>query len=499
MNKILFISDLTLDIIVRKLINKLDNEQYDIDNIFGDLNILLQSTEVMTYDVIIIFIDPYFMKYSDDELNHLFDSIKWFRQTKFNGTIIINNFLDAYPSSQLYYASNVSNSFFDILQEGTNNTIVFDYISCINELSMKDFYNFTLGHLYQMPYSKNAIELISVNLGNLLKSLNTIEKKVIVLDCDNTLWGGILGEDGVNGIKCDLNASGIVYFHFQKFLLGLKNDGFLLCLCSKNNDQDVRDTFHEKSMPLKFSDFIATRINWNDKNINIIELSKELNLGLDSFIFIDDSDFETGAIQSQIPEVTTIQFYNDYLKLLELMELNEFKKKRVLADDKLKNQQYMQNKNREQSLLQHTNIENYIESLEIKFKYEINDVSNLERFSQLTEKTNQFNFNKIVYSVDNLRKMIESGNTLISLALSDKFGDYGIIGLIILRINTPEVVVENMIMSCRALGRRVEYKFWNYMKSIILEQNLRLTEVCFVSTQKNMPAKEFYEIISKEV
>ena len=163
-----------------------------------------------------------------------------------------------------------------------------------------------------------------------------------MIDCDNTLWKGILGEDGLEGIQCNKNAQGVLFFHFQEFLLEKKKEGFILGLCSKNNEEDVKEAFEKLNMPLKWDDFIIKKVNWQNKAENLKAAAKELNIGTDSFIFIDDNEFELQSVNSMLPEIhtqkaddrTMMSFYN-YAMIIA------FKRKRLTKEDLEKNEQYI--------------------------------------------------------------------------------------------------------------------------------------------------------------
>jgi FkbH-like protein len=219
-----------------------------------------------------------------------------------------------------------------------------------------------------MPYTKLFLTKFSEKLLSACKQWKGSEKKVIVLDCDNTLWRGIVGEDGIDGILCDLNSQGIVYYHFQQFLKLKKEQGFILAICSKNNESDVLQAFNEKRMPLNWNDFSIRKVNWNHKNDNIHEISRELNLGLDSFIFIDDSDFELQRIKDIYPEIRTIKMTNSYDNLSDIVNDNIFQKKFITDEDKRKAEQYFQESMRLDLLSSSISFDEYVTSLEIKIE-----------------------------------------------------------------------------------------------------------------------------------
>lgn len=497
MNKVLLVSDMTLDLLQKNL-KKLDgNTRFEV--MFGDLNLTLPTIDTSEYFAIVVLFDPYFNKYSREELTLIENSITNFVQNAATSNVIVNNSLNTWDSAQLFFATNHTTIERIINQvEPSSNLLILDYIGLINQLSVAEFYNFNLGHLFQMPYTKPALGLIANQINQLLLALAQAEKKVVVLDCDNTLWGGIVGEDGVDGIRCSKNADGIVYFHFQNFLQMLKSSGFILCLCSKNNAADVEEAFNNKNMPLKYSDFVVKKVNWQDKVSNLNEIARELNLGIDSFIFIDDSDFEVGSVRTALPEISTFQFNSNYKNLLEITQQMVFKKRRILQADVDKTKQYIENQERNKLQDNTASIDDYIKQLEINCQYKINDIENISRLAQLTEKTNQFNLHKVPFSSAELISKIESGCTLISLAVSDKFGDYGIVGMAIIEFAEHEAVIDNIIISCRALGRKIEFQFWDYIKQVIGANGAHLKEIRFIATAKNKPAEEFLQKIEKE-
>jgi FkbH-like protein len=309
------------------------------------------------------------------------------------------------------------------------------------------------------------------------------------------LWGGIIGEDGVEGVRCDYNSDGIVYYQFQKFLKVKKDEGFLLCLCSKNNTDDVKELFDSKKMPLKWDDFIVKKINWNDKHLNISEIATELNLGIDSIIFVDDNDFELNSVSEILRGIKTLKFESDYDRFLGLINDYAFKRKFLTKEDLTKTRQYQEEFARAQEMSASSSIEEYIKNMEIKLDIRKNDFDDFVRLAQMTEKTNQFNFNKRIYSVNDLSTFVDSGKGVIySLKVSDKHGDYGTVGLILIEFEGEHTQVENFLMSCRVLGRRIENDFYNYVVHDLKDR--KVNRIRFVKTSKNRPAEEFYKQIN---
>lgn len=504
--KVFVISDVTLEPIKKK---QLSNSKFDYSFIFSENLVLgIDSFENNTvHDNIYIHFDTYFKKYSEEYVLFVFSSILRLSQ-RIKNNIVLSNILDlGWHDTSLFSSVGAFNTYdsslYDIIQQlkKRSNVIFLDVQTLILEVGRNNTYNFSLGHLYQLPYTKLFLDKFALLLDNFILKINSVDKKVIILDCDNTIWKGIVGEDGVEGIACDLNSNGILYYHFQQFLLTRKLMGFILCLCSKNNEEDVKHVFDKKRLPLRWDDFIIKKINWNNKDSNIKEISQELNLGTDSFIFIDDNDFELNNIARAIPEVTLFKFTDNYQDFLNLTTNLVFTKKSITTEDFYKTEYYLTDSKRKNLQESSTDYESYIKSLEIQIKIEEDLESDLARVSQLTEKTNQFNFNKKFYSIEILKNKIELGEfKIFTLKVNDKFGDYGLVGVILIQSNGNEVVLENFILSCRVLGRRIEFDFLKYVKNRVLEvYKLELNQFKFSPTLKNIPAQDFYNQLIKNV
>ncbi len=379
-----------------------------------------------------------------------------------------------------------------------SNTFIFDFQQLLQQAGLEHTYQYNLGHLYQMPYTKSFVTLFAGTLADQVQWLVSEEKKAILIDCDNTLWKGILGENGLDGIQCDNNAEGILFYHFQLFLRARKEEGFLLCLCSKNNEADVKEAFETKRMPLSWNDFIVKKVNWEDKWQNIQQIARELNIGTDSLIFIDDNPFEINSVKELVKGITAIEFVPDYTAFLKMTQRFVFRRKRVLQEDLEKTRQYEVEFERQKEQDQFQNIEDFIKSLQIVTDIRENDLTDLERLAQMTGKTNQFNFNKREYTPDELSRFISDGNSVYSIKVADRFGDYGTVGLILVEKKTSTAIIENFLMSCRALGKRIEDQFYQSVIDNLAGQNKTINEIRFQETAKNKPAQDFYKKIKNE-
>jgi FkbH-like protein len=295
----------------------------------------------------------------------------------------------------------------------------------------------------------------------------------------------------LNGIVCDKNSEGILYYSFQLFLKARKEEGFLLCLCSKNNEADVKEAFERNGFPLKWDDFIVKKINWEDKVGNISDIAKELNISTDSFIFIDDNLFELNSVKEFIPGIECLHLSGNYKEFLILINSLLFRRKQILAADKEKTKHYETEQIREKEKSNFSSLEGFIKSLEIRLDIRLNDLDDLQRLSQMTEKTNQFNFNKHAYTADELKAFIDENNKVYSLKVNDKYGNYGTVGLLLVKIEVREFTIENYLLSCRVLGKGIENKFYDSVINELLKRKMTLKEIKFVKTPKNSPAQTF--------
>jgi FkbH-like protein len=499
MTNIAILSDITFDLIIKDLEKKyeLPIAFYQFDSIIPTL--MSQAQMLSDFDVVFVHSDAFFHQSDSDYLNELYLALLHFSQ-HLKGKLIVSNTLNAFPTTNLKNSIAKQSDLMlkanlDRLIE-SKNTYIFDFQDIIFNIGIKNAYHFKLGHLYQMPYTKLVLSVLSEKIASYIQFLQAQEKKVIVLDCDNTLWGGVVGEDGFDGIQINKNAKGILYLHFQLFIKQKMKEGFLLAICSKNNENDVKEVFDKKNMPLQWADFVSVRINWDTKVQNLKSIAEELNLGLESFIFIDDSDFEVQSVKEFLPQISTFQMTNIYDDFINLKEAFVFKKKRILAEDLKKSEDYKIEAQRKQLQTQVVDLEDYIKSLNIQATYFLNEKSHIERYAQMTEKTNQFNFNKEIFDVKALEQYIADGNLVYGLSVTDRFGDYGIIALILVDVQQDKANLRNYLMSCRALGRKIEFNFWNYVKQDIQNKGLIFNEIHFKKTEKNQPAQIFLQQIN---
>lgn len=362
--------------------------------------------------------------------------------------------------------------------------VFIDMKRLIANVGVKVAYNPKGKYRWNAPYSKDVIEQITMEVYKAYLRNTGHTPKCLVLDCDNVLWGGILSEDGIEGIQLGDTGPGKAYQDFQRYLLELYYHGVILTVCSKNDKDDVLKVFKEHSgMVLKEENIALFRVNWDNKVDNIQYISDILNIGLDSMVFVDDSPFEIGAVSSAFSDVTTIIFRRDSI----YKDLGCFNLKRNIDVESIRqrNQTYLTNVQRRE--LQDTSgtFEDYLKKL--KMNIDIHEIlaSEIARVSELTQRANKCT-NGIRYTVNELMIKIQNPNySLWSISVSDRFANLGIVGAVGIYKNTLDLFV----LSCRALGRGIEDK----MMSLVNDQNVEFFS--FLSTKKN---EAIFDIFSKK-
>lgn len=345
-----------------------------------------------------------------------------------------------------------------------------------------------LGHI---PYTPQFFTALGTAISRHFAATTRAPYKVIVLDCDNTLWRGVCGEDGPDGITVDEP-----YQQLQEFAVRQAESGMLLALSSKNVEDDVAAVFRDRAdMPLKMEHIVTSRINWQPKSLNIQSIAEELNLGLDSFVFIDDNPVECAEVQAAYPEVLTLQLPTDPVEIPTFLDhVWAFDRAKVTTEDLDRSNYYRREKQREAFRENASTLKDFIDGLELEIDISGPDESRIPRISQLTQRTNQFNCTTIRRSEKEIREFIadESAGCL-AVSLRDRFGDYGLVGVILYRCQPSKLEVDTFLLSCRVLGRGVEYEILNRLGATAVENGLEAVEVPFVPTAKNEPAASFLE------
>lgn len=326
-----------------------------------------------------------------------------------------------------------------------------------------------------------------------VEALELKRKKCLVLDLDNTIWGGILGEEGIDGIKIGGDYPGKAFLYFQEALLELSKNGVILTICSKNNEQDVLDAWEKNPFIILKKEYFATyRINWNDKVSNIKEIAEELNIGLDSLVFIDDNPTERELVKQLLPMIEVPEFPIQPYELPSFFQSivdNYFKIYTLTNEDKKKTEQYRANASRIKAQRSFTDFSKFLETLEMKLVIESANDFSIQRIAQMTQKTNQFNLTTRRYTDVDIKSFLFKGALIYTLCVSDKFGENGITGCIIIKNNH----IDSFLLSCRILGKGIEKAFMYYVLNILKSKGIQIVTAEYLPTVKNVQVKGFYE------
>jgi FkbH-like protein len=350
--------------------------------------------------------------------------------------------------------------------------------------------------LAHVPYKPAYFAALAAAIARRIYRIKSAPHKVVVLDCDQTIWKGVCGEVGANGVEFDAPRLAL-----QEFMVEQQRAGMVLCLCSKNNEEDVWEVFAQrKEMPLRRDHIVSWRINWNNKSQNLKALAAELNLGLDSFIFVDDDPVVCAEVRSNCPEVLTLQLPHEVENIPRfLRNVWAFDHLPITREDEQRAQLYKENAIRERLRQEAPSYDTFIAGLGLQIDIAPINREQIARVSQLTQRTNQFNFTTIRRSEAEIERLAAQPDTeCLVVEVSDRFGDYGLVGVVIFHSTVSRLEVDSFLLSCRALGRGVEHRMVAKLGELALEHGLDTVECNFVATRKNRPALEFLETLDEQ-
>lgn len=372
---------------------------------------------------------------------------------------------------------------------------VLDVARVATEVGLNHWTDPKLFYLARVPYSVPAQIALGSAIARSLRAATQPSAKVLVLDLDNTLWGGVLGEDGLGGIALGDEYPGSVYKEFQRYLLTLKDRGVLLAIATKNNPADVEEFWAQhRDCVLRTSDFAAVRINWEEKSGNIRAIAGELNVGLDSIVFFDDSPFERAEVRRHLPMVTVIEAPESALGYIEAIEASGAFDRLTLSDeDRQRSEMYRQQAARTAAAGQIESREEFLASLNLVATIGEVGPAELPRVAQLLAKTNQFNLTTRRHTAAEIQHMRENGAIALWLRLADRFGDNGLVGVAI-AVPDPEGFwkIDTFLLSCRVIGRGAETALLAELVQRVLQQGGGRLLGIYIPSAKNAQVVDFY-------
>ncbi|MHC5743584.1 MAG: thioester reductase domain-containing protein [Nostoc sp.] len=351
-----------------------------------------------------------------------------------------------------------------------------------------DAYSDEIGHI---PFTPAFFTALGTMLARKIHCLHRPPYKVIVLDCDQTLWQGVCGEDGVEGIVIDSS-----YQALQEFMIQQCDRGMLLCLCSKNNQADVFAVLEQRSdMRLKRHHLAAWQINWQTKSENLKLLSQELGLSLDNFIFIDDNPIECAEVRYHCPEILTLQLPTNATEIPQfLAHIWAFDRLNITVEDRQRTIVYQQNRQRQQAANESLTLRDFLNSLNLQVDIMEMQPSQVDRVAQLTQRTNQFNTTTLRRTSAEIKAFcLLDTHTCYVVDVKDRFGNYGLVGMMMVQTTASALVVDTLLLSCRVLGRGVEYQMLNFLGKIALARGLKQIDIIYKPSSKNQPIGDFLE------
>ena len=449
---------------------------------------------------------------SEEEVKVLLDAeIKRFElmwqklEEKFHCPIIQNNF--DRPNYRLLgnrdiwdyrgrsnFISRLNQAFYEYAQRHSNFYINdLEYIS--QDYGLSEWNNSLYWHMYKCAMCMDAIPYVAQSVANIIKSIYGKNKKALVLDLDNTLWGGIVGDDGVEGIKIGPEVpAGQVYAEFQEYCKKLKDIGVILAVDSKNEMENALDGLKHPDGILRPEDFVDIKANWNPKDQNLREIADELTLGVDSFVFVDDNPAEREIVSKQLPGVATpaMDKVENYIKVLD--HSGYFEVTSLSEEDMKKTAMYHAKAEANKAVAAFADYGEYLDSLQMSAVVEDFKPIYIQRIAQLTNKSNQFNLTTLRCSEENIKEMQESENHICLCGrLTDKFADNGLVTVVIGQVQGKELHMKLWLMSCRVLKRGLEDVMMNAVIEKARHQGIEAVIGHYYPTAKNAMVKNFYQ------
>jgi FkbH-like protein len=362
---------------------------------------------------------------------------------------------------------------------------------------LKEWHNPVLWHKAKQEVSPMAGPLYGELVGRLLAAQLGRSFKCLVLDLDHTLWGGVIGDDGLEGIKLGQGSGlGESFIAFQRFARDLASRGVILAVCSKNDEKTALEPFEKHpEMVLRKNDIAYFVANWNDKASNIRLIAKQLNIGLDSLVFVDDNPYERNQVRGELPMVAVPELPEDPALYPDcLVSAGYFEAVALTQEDLIRSEQYQKNLERDKAQASFTDLTDYLKSLDMELIWGPFDSLSLTRVTQLINKTNQFNLTTRRYSEEDTKRFSADPKTVtLRCRLTDRFGDNGIIGIMIALEQTDgDWVVDTWLMSCRVLGRGVEQAMLDLLVEETVKRGARRLIGQYIPTAKNSMVKNHY-------
>jgi FkbH-like protein len=445
-----------------------------------------------------------FASLTDELVSRLHNLVGMLRQWS-QASVLVANFsapaqlplgvFDANVGDTLTYSTSRANGALREEISALAGAAIWDYAGLVRSCGAANWTDPRLWSLARVAVATHHQPALARHLVQTLCGVRRRPAKCLVLDLDNTLWGGVIGDDGLEGIKLGDDYPGNAYKAFQRAALSLMDRGILLAVVSKNDEEVAKQVFLEHpEMLLQWNHLAAARINWEPKSQNIRDLAVELNIGADAMVLFDDNPVERAEVQANAPEVGVVEVPTDPLRYEDaLWTSGFFDQVSLSAEDRRRTEMYHAERKRQTLSKSFTSVEQFLGSLEMVAEVGEADPTTLGRITQLVNKTNQFNLTTRRHSQADLDAMARDSSHLIAwLRLHDRFGDQGLVGVAILRHEGEAGVVDTYLMSCRVMNRHVEDALLSYVAEHAKRRGCKTLIGDYLPTKKNAMVKDFY-------
>ncbi len=482
-------------------------------------NIIQDSAKQTDADLVIVFFDmlnivdsvaAFFENLNDEQYSNLKDKVcseidMILENLKHCPSVVFNTFSSAYFISNYSHKSKIETFVSELnrhLDERKSiNVSLLNIDKIFSKIGIKQAIDYRMYNSSKAPYTLSFLKNYTAAVEPIIFRNTGRLKKAVIFDCDNTLWKGIIGEDGMD--KIDMSGSshaGHFYNKVQQIAVYLSRQGVIVGICSKNNEQDVNDVLlGHPDIILKDEYISIKKINWNDKAANLTAIASELNIGLDSIVFIDDSAFEINLIKEQLPEIVSLQVPSAIYEYPDFLLENIYRHFNFTlnSEDAKKTEIYKQQSERESDKKNHKSIDEYLSSLSISLTVSKDDLAQVSRIAQLTQKTNQFNLTTKRYTENQILNMMNSSTEhVFAVSVKDKFGDNGLTAVCIIKTdlqNKNVYCIDTFLMSCRIIGRNIEFVFMDYIMSWLnVKSPAAIVTAEYMPTNKNEQVQNFY-------
>jgi FkbH-like protein len=419
--------------------------------------------------------------------------------------VLLNNFpLSAHPAMGILDAQSAGYQSGTVLRingellavaSAVRDVYLVDYLGLVARVGAERAVDERRWQSARAPLGRELLVPLGREYAKFVRALRGRVRKCLVLDCDNTLWGGVVGEDGLEGLRLGDTGPGAAYQALQRGALNLRDRGVILALCSKNNEVDVLEVLRgHPGMLIREADCVAAQVNWEDKPTNLRRLAEQLNIGLDSIVFVDDSEFECDLVRAHLPEVAVVQVPADPSEaVVRLLEAGWFDSLTVSAEDRLRSEMYRAEARRREIQSRAGSLEEYLSGLGLVADIGAAGPSTVPRVAQLTQKTNQFNLTTRRYTEGEIAALTAREDAAVfHLSLRDRVADLGIVGVAIVRFADERAEIDTFLLSCRALGRGAEEALLAQVLIAALRRGCTHVEGRYAPTARNAQVADFY-------